>query len=628
MIKLKKSHLYRLAAVLAVLLVAGIMAACRGSRGEPAASTGPEGATSGGDAAAGSDAGGSGAEQQPEDQPAAGETAPAAPDSLAADHIPVFDVTVTWQDNSSNEDGFRVYRQRVDIPDLLTLIGEVGVDTTIFRDSGTLCGATYQYIIASFNEVGESPATACWQITLPPCREIASASLAGGAENALNAAAGTVGADGDFYLDFSTGVVQLKADLEGQVGLIDLGPGDESLLYTLPLPDTLSFVRDGIPIQPGNMYAAGMRGSGDLVLFVVDILSSTVGLRYTIWPNQDLINVGECTPGFNLLTGGGPGTPCITGDDVCNPLCVTVPEEYRDVPVGDVPPEQVIPDEPGGMAEIYRQCLDEILSTLPADPTPAQIADAQARFYACVAARAGVTPGELMGSTSLLAAPAGTPVDIPGDGSRYTDRDLDCEDDPCIPGDDICNPLCTPLQQVTPGLLSALPRDPDCQPGDEPDENRLYYCGRQTPAELSEAGWVLLSAQDYEPDGTIDRRVLYNGAPGSPYFGTYLVWDTFCPDQPGDRPGREVVREPVWYCRFLGNGIFEWYEVERVFVDGVAVSESIVSGPYTGPWQPGCPPEPVCVCREICTMPPGGTPGPNCRQSEWRDSCTGAICTP
>ncbi|GAB4481492.1 MAG: hypothetical protein Kow00124_29340 [Anaerolineae bacterium] len=627
MVTLKKTRLYRLALVLGVLLVIGLMAACGSRKGEPAASTGPEGATSGGDAAAGSEAGGSGAAQQPEDQPAAAETIPAAPGSLAADHIPVFDVTVSWQDNSNNEDGFRIYRQRVDMPDLLTLIGEVDVDTTSFHDSGTLCGATYQYIIASFNEVGESPASACWQITLPPCRDIASASLAGGAENALNAAAGTVGTDGDFYLDFSSGTVQLKADLEGQVGLVELGPGDESLLYTLRFPDDPVFVRDGVAVQPGNMYAAGVRGSGDLVLLMVDNLSSTVGLRYTIWPNQDLINVGECTPGFDLLTGGGPGTPCISGDDVCNPLCVSVPEEYRDVPTGDVPPEQIMPDEPGSTAEIHRQCLAEVLATLPPAPTPAQIAAAQAAYYDCVAGQTGISLGEIVGMLTTMVAVPGVPSDqVPGDGPRYSDRDLDCEDDPCIPGDDICNPLCGPPQEPMPGLLSALPRDPDCQPGDEPDAKRLYYCGRQTPPELAEAGWVLVSSQDYEPDGTIDRRAFYNGMPGSLYFGSYLVWDTFCPDQPGDRPGREVVREPVWYCTYIGNSLFEWYEVERVFVDGVAVSESIVSGPYTGPWQPGCPPapdepeEPGQQCECVCYVFGSGV--------VCYDSCTQQICQP
>ncbi len=46
---------------------------------------------------------------------------------------------------------------------------------------------------------------------------------------------------------------------------------------------------------------------------------------------------------------------------------------------------------------------------------------------------------------------------------------------------------------------------------------------------------------------------------------------------------------PVYYCTQIDAYTFEWYEVEVTYVDGEAVSEEIISGPTTGPWQPGCP---------------------------------------
>lgn len=58
-------------------------------------------------------------------------------------------------------------------------------------------------------------------------------------------------------------------------------------------------------------------------------------------------------------------------------------------------------------------------------------------------------------------------------------------------------------------------------------------------------------------------------------------------------PDRTVETVPVFNCTPLGGGNFEWYEAERVYEDGELVSEEITSGPVSGPWQPGCPPEPT-----------------------------------
>ena len=46
---------------------------------------------------------------------------------------------------------------------------------------------------------------------------------------------------------------------------------------------------------------------------------------------------------------------------------------------------------------------------------------------------------------------------------------------------------------------------------------------------------------------------------------------------------------PVYFCEFLGGETWQWYEVVVTYVDGEPVSEEIVSGPYTGAWQPYCP---------------------------------------
>jgi hypothetical protein len=73
-------------------------------------------------------------------------------------------------------------------------------------------------------------------------------------------------------------------------------------------------------------------------------------------------------------------------------------------------------------------------------------------------------------------------------------------------------------------------------------------------------------------------------------------------------PGITTQTFDVYYCRWVGEGIYEWYEVMVTYDDGVPVSEEIISGPYQGTWQPGCPVPEQCIgtscgdltCQTFC----------------------------
>lgn len=60
-------------------------------------------------------------------------------------------IGLTWIDNSSDEDGFRIYRDS-------TQIGETGVGVTSYQDIAPTIGK-FKYTIAAFNGSGESPAS-------------------------------------------------------------------------------------------------------------------------------------------------------------------------------------------------------------------------------------------------------------------------------------------------------------------------------------------------------------------------------------------------------------------------------------------------------------------------------------
>jgi hypothetical protein len=46
----------------------------------------------------------------------------------------------------------------------------------------------------------------------------------------------------------------------------------------------------------------------------------------------------------------------------------------------------------------------------------------------------------------------------------------------------------------------------------------------------------------------------------------------------------------VWDCTYLGGDQFQWFEVKVTYENGVPISTETLSGPYSGIWQPGCPP--------------------------------------
>jgi hypothetical protein len=60
-------------------------------------------------------------------------------------------IGLTWLDNSSDEDGFRIYRENVKV-------GEVGAGVTSFQEVAPSVGK-FRYTVAAFNGSGESPAS-------------------------------------------------------------------------------------------------------------------------------------------------------------------------------------------------------------------------------------------------------------------------------------------------------------------------------------------------------------------------------------------------------------------------------------------------------------------------------------
>ena len=77
--------------------------------------------------------------------------------------------TLNWQDNSTNEQGFNVYRKQDTCAGAVAFVKLVNVNSNVktFVDTTPTEGATYCYKVTSFNTAGESPSTNAVEFLVP-----------------------------------------------------------------------------------------------------------------------------------------------------------------------------------------------------------------------------------------------------------------------------------------------------------------------------------------------------------------------------------------------------------------------------------------------------------------------------
>ncbi|MCX5868555.1 MAG: SUMF1/EgtB/PvdO family nonheme iron enzyme [Proteobacteria bacterium] len=82
-------------------------------------------------------------------------SAPTAPSGLTATAVSATQINLSWADNSSNEDGFKIER-KTGVAGTYSQITSVGIGVTNYQDSGLICETTYFYRARAFNSVGDS----------------------------------------------------------------------------------------------------------------------------------------------------------------------------------------------------------------------------------------------------------------------------------------------------------------------------------------------------------------------------------------------------------------------------------------------------------------------------------------
>lgn len=86
----------------------------------------------------------------------ASNAAPAAPGALAANAVSSSEISLTWSDNSSNEDNFVVARSTT-AGGPYTDVATLGANVTSYSDTGLSAGTAYYYVVRATNASGASP---------------------------------------------------------------------------------------------------------------------------------------------------------------------------------------------------------------------------------------------------------------------------------------------------------------------------------------------------------------------------------------------------------------------------------------------------------------------------------------
>ncbi len=91
-------------------------------------------------------------------------TPPLPPANLSVMAISISQITLTWEDNSNNEDGFKIERME---RKLFEEIAVTSADITSFTDGGLKRGKTYIYRVRAFNTAGDSDYSNLDSVTTP-----------------------------------------------------------------------------------------------------------------------------------------------------------------------------------------------------------------------------------------------------------------------------------------------------------------------------------------------------------------------------------------------------------------------------------------------------------------------------
>ncbi|MBI4431415.1 MAG: SBBP repeat-containing protein, partial [Candidatus Omnitrophica bacterium] len=148
---------------------------------------------------------------------------PLAPMNLQLTVEPSSAINLTWEDSSDNEDGFILYRQKVDLSETITI--SLSADETSHIDNTVEPGASYTYWIVAFNGIGSSEPSNTVSVT-------------------INQAPVWLGIDTNFDGLPDSGDVQLHSDKTARFKVLVSDPDNDQLTVSMRLVRPLGRLSD------------------------------------------------------------------------------------------------------------------------------------------------------------------------------------------------------------------------------------------------------------------------------------------------------------------------------------------------------------------------------------------------
>ncbi len=189
---------------------------------------------------------------------------PSAPSMLQVQNSSIDRITLIWQDNSDNEDGFQLERAENDSFTDATVI-EIDADQTSFPDTGLAQDTTYYYRIRAYNIDGNSPYTAPISATtterVPDTRLIADHTVA--KEDVLRRIPQwAITAAKENLKIMYCGTSHSSQVVDGMRGLMQYKAGDDSL-FNVTFSGTAVSGALNMHYRPGTVYSVAQDLSHD-----------------------------------------------------------------------------------------------------------------------------------------------------------------------------------------------------------------------------------------------------------------------------------------------------------------------------------------------------------------------------